>query len=128
MINQEKTRLMTQIAMYEKREGKEDRVTMTYFKNDFVSLKTFGLLIGVTVALLIILGGDFAIHVLDNLATITEFDFVSTGIKYLTIWVIAMAIYTVVSAFFNRIEYLKSEKRVNRYQKMLAQLDKVDND
>lgn len=128
MINQEKTRLMTKISMYENNKGKEDRTTMTYFKNDFISVKSFGVLIGATFALLILFGGDFAIHVIENLATITEYDFVGAGIRYLTIWVIVMLIYTVVSTFFNRIEYIKAEKRVNQYQKLLTQLDKIDSE
>ncbi|MDA3847536.1 MAG: hypothetical protein PF505_13525 [Vallitaleaceae bacterium] len=126
MINQEKVKLMTKIAAYEQNKGKADKTMMTYFKNDFISFRGFSVQIGVTVALLILFGGDFAINVIDNLAKITEFDFVGTGIKYLTIWVFFMLAYTVVSAFYNRIEYLKSENRVNNYQKMLKQLEKID--
>jgi len=126
MINQEKVKLMTKIAAYEQNKGKADKVIMTYFKNDFISFKGFGVQVGVTIALLIIFAGDFAIHVIDNLARITEFDFVGTGIKYLTVWIIFMLAYTVVCAFYNRIEYLKSENRVNNYQKMLKQLEKID--
>jgi uncharacterized BrkB/YihY/UPF0761 family membrane protein len=126
VINQEKVKLMTKIAAYEKNKGREDKRLMSFFKNDFVSLKSLGIQIGVTFALLLIFGGDFAIKVLENLATITEYNFVGAGVKYLTIWIIFMLVYTVVAAFYNRIEYLKAEKRVNNYQKLLTQLEKID--
>lgn len=126
MLNQNKIRLMSKIAMYEQREGKEDKSRMTYFKNDYVTSKTFSVLVGVTFALMIIFAFDFGIQVLDNLATITEFDFLVPATKYLTIWIGFMIVYAVVSAFYNRIDYYKSEKRVNEYQKHLKQLEKID--
>lgn len=126
MLNQEKISLMTKVAVYEKREGKEDKKKMTFFKNDYIIYSSFGVQIGATIALLIIFGFDFGIQVLDNLATITEFDFVAPAMKYLTIWIVIMIIYTIVSAFYNRLEYLKSEQRVNAYQKQLKQLEKMD--
>lgn len=127
MINHEKTRLMTKIAIYEKNTGREDRDTMMFFKSDFISFKSFSVLVGATIALIMLFIGDFAVNMIDNLATITEYDFVGTGIKYLTVWIIVMLVYVVVSTFFTRLDYLKAEQRVNEYQKLLTQLDKIDN-
>lgn len=125
MLNHEKIRIMTKLAIYEKNKGKEDKNVMEYFKTDYISFKNFKMQMGVTFALIVILGFEFANIVLDNLAKITDFDFVGLGIKYLSIWIVLMVGYTIISIGYNRMEYNRIEKRIQEYDRLLKNLEKI---
>lgn len=125
MLNHEKVRIMTKLAIYEKNKGKEDKSIMEYFKTDYISFKNFKMQIGVTFALIMILGFEFANIVLNNLAKITDYDFVGLGIKYFSIWLVLMVSYTIISAAYNRMEYSKAEKRIQEYDRLLKNLEKI---
>lgn len=125
MLDQEKVKLMTKLAIYEKNSGKEDLKKMEYFKSDFISFNNFKMQISVTLALFFIFGIEFSKIILDHIANITEFNFVALGIKYLTIWIGFMIVYTIISTINNRIDYSKSKKRIDEYEKMLKNLEKI---
>ena len=124
MLNNEKIGIMTKLAVYEKNKGKEDIRMMEYFKTDYISSKNFSIQIGVTLGLVFILGADFANIFLENLGTITEYDFVGLGKKYLFIWISLMVVYTLVSTLYNRYEYTKAEKRIKQYETLLKKIEK----
>ena len=50
MLNEEKIRLMTRTAIYEKREGKEDMKVNQYSGSDYVRFNMLKTLIGVTIS------------------------------------------------------------------------------
>ncbi len=125
MLDQEKVKLMTKLAIYEKNIGKEDLKKMEFFKSDFISFNNFKMQFSVTLALIFFFSIEFSKIVMDHIANITEFDFVGLGIKYLTIWVVFMAVYTIISTINNRIEFSKSKSRIDEYEKMLKNLEKI---
>lgn len=125
MLNNDKVQLMTRLAIYEKREGKQDMLKMDYFKTDFISYQNFKTQLSVTLALIIVFGVEFSKIVVDNLANITDYNFVALGMKYLTIWIIMMVIYTIISSIANRVEYFQAKKRIDGYEKMLKNLEKM---
>ena len=49
MINEEKVILMTRLASYEKREGKNNMAIGKYFRGDFVSLHLLKAVIAATI-------------------------------------------------------------------------------
>ncbi len=116
---------MTKLALYEKNRGKDDFKVMEYYKNDYVSYNNFMMQLSVTIGLVLVFAMQFAQIVMDNLTTITEYNFVNLGAKYLTIWLIFMVIYTVVSTVQNRVIYAKAKRRTDAYEKMLKKLDKI---
>lgn len=125
MLNQDKIKLMTQLAIYEKNIGKEDFKKSDFFKTDYVSYHNFLNQISVTFALLCVFGIHFAKTVSDHLANITEYNFVALGMKYLTIWAVIIGIFTVLSTIINRVEYSKAKKRLEQYEELLKKLDKI---
>lgn len=116
---------MTRMASYEKNEGKQDLKKMHFFKMDYVSFNNFKTRFGVTIALLMLFGGDFAIKFINNMATITTFDFVGQFVEYFTIWLAFMVIYSFISAFIYKGKYTQAEKRIEVYEHQLKQLRKM---
>ncbi len=125
MLDQEKVKLMTKLAIYEKNIGKEDLKKMEFFKTDFISFNNFKMQFSVTLALIFFFSIEFSEIVMDHIANITEYNFIGLGIKYLTIWVAFMIVYTLISTINNRIEFSKSKSRINEYEKMLKNLEKI---
>ena len=55
MIDENKLKIMTRMAMYEKNQGEEDIAVSTYYKKDYLSLKVLVSLIWVTFGYMIAL-------------------------------------------------------------------------
>lgn len=125
MLDQEKVKLMIKLAIYEKNNGKEDMKKMEFFKSDYISFNNFKMQTSVTLALLFIFGIEFSKIIIDNIANITELNFVALGVKYLSIWIFFMVVYTIISTVYNRIEYSRSKNRIDEYEKMLKNLEKI---
>ena len=56
MLNEDKIRIMSRCAMYEKAEGKEDLKINRYFQGDYVRLNVLKTLIGATIGFVLCLG------------------------------------------------------------------------
>ena len=56
MLNEDKIRIMSRCAMYEKGQGKEDLAVNRYYQGDYVRLNTLKTLIGVTVGFVLCFG------------------------------------------------------------------------
>ena len=55
MIHNQKTRLMTRCAIYDKHEGADDLKKSRFFRADYVRLEILKTIVGITVGYLIIL-------------------------------------------------------------------------
>ena len=90
MVNENKVKLMTELASYLEGKGRSDLKVMRRFKLDYVSLNSFRVMLLATLGLLIIFGLDVLNKFLNNIENISEFDFIGQGTVYLTLWVLAM--------------------------------------
>ncbi len=124
MVNQEKVKLMTKLASYEK-SGREDITSTEYFRADYVSYNSFLMMLGVSVSLLFFFLADFGGKFFDNMQTFIEYDFVGQGMDYLTIWLVFMVVYGVVASVIYRKRYNDSRRRIEIYQKMLKDLKRM---
>ncbi len=124
MVNQEKVKLMSRLASYEKR-AKSDMDTMSYFRGDYVSYKSFLLMLGVSFSLLCFFFADFGGKFFDDMQMFIEYDFVAQGTEYLTIWLIFMVAYGLIGSVIYRKRYNDSKRRIDIYQKMLRDLKRM---
>lgn len=125
MLDNEKIRLMTQIAIYEKGKGKNDIKRVQFYEKDYISFNNFKMQVSVTLALIFIMGVEFANIILDNLAVITAYNFIWLAVKYVIIWVIFMITYTIISTITNRKNYIKSKERIGTYEVLLNDLEAI---
>ena len=49
MLDKRKVRLMTKLALYEQKEGREDMKISAYYKKDYISMKTVATILWTTV-------------------------------------------------------------------------------
>lgn len=127
MISEDKIKLMTKLAIYEKNIGKEDFEMNKYYKSNYISHKSFDINVGVTIALLIIFLFDFVMKFIENIERMTDFDFlVSLGTKYLAVWFVVIIFYSVIT---NRVfgkKYDNAKLRIDQYKESLNQLEETN--
>lgn len=125
MVNNDKVRLMTKLALYENKQGKEDIRLSKYFKMDYVRYEMIKSIIFATIAYLVILGLIIFYRSEQIIKDALKLDYKSIGIKVLFIYVILITIYGAGSAIFFSYRYNKSRKKLGRYFKLLKRLNKL---
>lgn len=107
MIHQDKLKVMTQLALYEKKKGKKDLFLYSYQREDYVAFQMIKTVIAVTVAFAIILG----LIALCNLeAVISHFD----TLNYKQIGIAAAAAYLCLLLFYLKITFSQSKEEYNQ--------------
>lgn len=125
MLDKRKVRLMTKMAIYEKKYGEEDIKISGYYKKDYSSLNTWITLIWVSAgyllaaALLVLCGAD---AILEGL----------TFLKLLVLIAIAagayfalLIIYGIGSGKFYRRKHTQAKQRVKKYYRDMSRLEKI---
>ena len=123
MLNERKIRLMTKLAIYEKKEGKEDLKLAKYYKGDYARLQAWKTGIAVTIAyiLLLVVAAIYKLEYLLDHAF--DIDFEALGKRVLGIYIIVLAVYVVIAMLAYSMKYAMSRKKLARYFRMLRKLN-----
>ena len=122
MLNEDKIRIMTRMAMYEKKEGKRDSRTDAWFKGDYISKALLGSFITGTIAFVII----FMIYALDSveelMLTLYSMDVIALVSRVFLVYIIFMACFEVITWVVYSVRYDKAQKGLHRYYKDVKRL------
>ena len=124
MLNEEKIRLMTGIAMFEKKEGKQIFPQNRFFKRDYISWHLFGAFFGYTVCCLlgVVLWALYhAESLLDELGTDLIFSLVC---RFGLFYVAGLIHYLLVAAWVGRRRYEYARGGMRVYLAKLKRLEK----
>ncbi len=125
MIDAEKTRLMTKLAIYEEHEGREDISMAKYYKSDYVRLQILKTILAVTCGYLIILAMIavyYSEFLLDNVL-ILRYDLLATRI--LGYYLVLVVVFVGLVIVGETIKYTSSRKRLAKYYKALTKVRKL---
>lgn len=125
MVNNRKVRLMTKLAVYEKKEGKEDIKLSRYFRRDYVRLHLLYTLIAVTVGYLLALALIGAYQMEYLIKEAVQLDYIGIGKMLLGIYVIVLTVYMMASLVGYSLYYDKSRKKLAKYFRMLRRLRRM---
>lgn len=125
MINNRKVRLMTRLAMYEKKEGKEDIRLSRYFRRDYVRAKLINNLIAVTIGYLLVLLMIGAYRMEYLIREAVRLDYIGIGKTILGIYIIILTIYTMAALIGYSLYYDYSRKNLAKYFRMLRRLRSI---
>ena len=127
MLNEDKIRIMSRCAMYEKAKGKEDITIHHYFQGDYIRLNLLKTLIGVTVAFVLCMG----LYMLSNaeyyMENLMNMNLMGIGKEILIIYAIVMVVFAVISIAFYAWKYADAHKRVRWYYEDLQKLESMNN-
>lgn len=128
MLNNDRIRLMTKLALYESKAGKEDISLGKYYKTDYVRYQIIKSVICATVgyALILVLIMLYRSEFLIGHAVTLNYQVIGTNV--LGIYVMIVAAYGLGTAVVSSIKYDKSRKKLGKYYKSLKRLNKLYND
>lgn len=126
MLNEDKVRLMTKMAIYEKRMGKKNLKMMDYFRGDYVSWNAIKTAMTVTIAYLLIVAGWGIYHLeelMENLYTMNIAELLKKiGINY----VIILGLYVIIAYVVYNVKYSKAVNSLKRYRTNLKKAKQMN--
>lgn len=126
MLNEDKIRIMSRCAMYEKGQGKEDLAINRYYQGDYIRLNTLKTLIGVTIGFVLCFGLYLVIRAEYYMENIVGMDLLAFARSILLYYVIVLVIFAVISIVFYGWKYADTQKRVRWYYQDLKTLEEMD--
>lgn len=125
MLNEERIKLMTQMAAYEEHEGKNNLKIGSYFREDYISLQVIKSIISASIAFVIGFGVfifyDFELFMQD----IYKIDLLEFAKEVLWMYLIFTGIYSVISYIVYTYRYNKAKKSLRLYYNNLKQLTRL---
>lgn len=122
MVNMRKVRLMTKLAIYEKKEGKEDIRLGKYFRRDYVRLKVLHNIVAVTLGYILVLGLIIAYQMEYLIKEAVTLDYIGMGKTILGTYIIVVTVYIMVAMVGYGLYYNYSRKKLSKYFRMLRRL------
>jgi ferric iron reductase protein FhuF len=122
MLNNRKIRIMTKLATYEEKEGKEDIKLSKYYKADYVRLNVLKTVMSATFGylfLLIIIAVYSSEYLIENAVTLDYKGIFNTILGY---YLIILTVMLVGALIGYSIKYDKSRKQLSQYFRMLKRL------
>lgn len=122
MLNEEKVRIMTQLASYEQGEGKKYLPVSKYYRSDYIGLALIKNFFLTTIAyglIVAIVAGYFAEELLDN---IHKMNLISLGIGLLLGYLIFLACYSLITYILYSVKYSRAKKSVKKYYVTLGKM------
>ncbi len=127
MLNDRKIRLMTKLALYERKEGKEDIKLSKYYRTDYVRLQVLKTVVAVTFSyiLILLLIAIYKLEYLIDQAVVL--DYAGIGKMILGIYIVVLTVFVLAVLVGYSIKYRKSRKKLSKYFRMLKRLKHIYN-
>lgn len=125
MINNEKVKIMTQMAINDKYYTRKDKRIVSYYPEDYVYLSNFKSRVMVFGLAVIIMIGHLLLRVNEGMNMPTTLEEIVLGyvIPYGGVLVLVLVLYTMVSTRYARKKYRQAAKRMENYQNLSSQLE-----
>ena len=122
MLNEDKIRLMTKLALHEQGEGKKAIEFNRYSKKDYISFQMIKTAVVITLAYILVVALCIlqnAEHFVDQLISVK---LVSLGIQALVCYVIVFVVYMLISYMIYSMRYIHMQELNRGYAEDLKQL------
>ena len=125
MINEEKVKIMTKIAMYEQGKGRKYLPVSKYYRSDYIGLALIKNFFLVTIGYIMAVAAVavyFGEHLMENLH---KMNLVSMGVYIIAGYVAALVGYSILTYIQYSVKYYKAKKSVKEYYIQLTELSKI---
>ena len=127
VLNENKVKMMTKMAIYEKNEGKKMLRTAKFFKGDYVSLAVLKSTIATTFAFIIVALMVVLCNTESIIRQINSMDYAALGKKIIVYYVLALIVYAVISGIYSAYQYDKTRSGIKKYVMRLNKLERFYN-
>ncbi len=122
MLNNRKIRIMTQLVIYEKKEGRPDFKLAKFYRTDYARFNALKTMLWITIAYVIVLM-LVALYKMEYLITnALTLDYKALGWKILGIYIAIASVYIIGAFVGYSIYYSLSRKKLAKYYRMLGWL------
>jgi hypothetical protein len=125
MINEEKVKIMTKIAMYEQGKGRKYLPVSKYYRSDYIGLALIKNFFLVTIGYIMAVAAVavyFGEYLMENLH---KMNLVSMGVYIIVGYVAALVGYSILTYIQYSVKYYKAKKSVKEYYIQLTELSKI---
>lgn len=125
MINEEKVKIMTNLAMYEQGKGKKYLPVSKYYRSDYIGLALIKNFFLVTIGYCLIITAVavyFGEYLLEN---IHKMNLVLVGIYIIVGYLIVLVVYSILTYIQYSVQYYRAKKSVREYYSQLTELNKI---
>lgn len=127
MVNEDKIKLMTKLAVYEQGEGKKMLPVMQYFQSDYIVFNVIKTIISVTVAYGIILVIACVLSSQYLMENIHKMSLEQLAGRIAFGYILVLAVYLTASLIVYTKRYAKAKRSVKRYYNQLKRLNSYYN-
>lgn len=125
MLNEKKVRLMTKMAMYEKKSGESDFRISAYYKKDYKSLNMILSWIYMTIGYLILLGIVCVAYLEELVNNLTVSGIIMMILSALTIYIVLVIVYVIGTNVFYEKKHHKAREGVKMLNACLNRLRRM---
>ena len=121
MINEEKVKIMTKLAMYEQGKGRKYLPVSRYYRSDYIGLALIKNFFLVTIGYVLIVAA-VAVYLLEN---IHKMNLVALGAYIIIGYLVVLVFYSVLTYIQYSVKYYRAKKSVREYYGQLTSLSKI---
>jgi hypothetical protein len=125
MLNEDRIKLMTKLAAYENREGRNEIPISKFYRIDYVSLNILKTVISTTIAFCLIVAMCVLYKAEYFMANIHKMDLLLLGKFVFKYYVIFLLVNLVIAFFVYTIKYKNAKAGVRQYYGQLKRLSKL---
>lgn len=125
MLNQDKVRIMTRLAIYEQGKGKEELEINKYYKNDYIRLQVIKSFVASTLGSLLIAVIIILYQSEYLILNATKLNFVEIGKATLLIYIGVSIFYFIITTTSASFKYSKTRKSLRKYNYLLRKLESI---
>ena len=122
MVNEEKVRIMTKLAAYEKGEGKDYLPISKYYRTDYIGLALIKNFFLISIAY-VALAGLVSLYFLDEL--LENIHKMNLVVKVVVGYVLLLVAYSIIVYVVQTVKYSRAKKSIKNYYMQLGRLTKI---
>ena len=125
MLNPHKIRIMSQLASYEKGEGKKYLPISRFYRSDYIGLALIKNFFLVTLAyglILLLVGVYFAEELLEN---INDMNLVGIAVGLIFLYLVFLVCYTIIVYIIRSVTYSRAKRSVQQYYSQMGTLTRI---
>ena len=126
MLNEEKIKIMTAMAVYEEKYGEQDRIANSYYMGDYIFKKNSWTRILIFIGFIVLAVLYLSFNILNENLDFFSDDFEKIIVKVIAVLVILLIIYTSIGTAINKKKYNDAEARLEKLdylQKLFNQIE-----
>lgn len=127
MLNENKVKMMTKMAIYEKNEGRKMIKTAKYFKSDYIAFGVLRTLITTTIAFIIMLVMGVLYNIDKIITDINNLDYSAIVTGIIICYIVMLILFSVIALIVYSRQYDNSRKGLKRYFSRLNKLERFYN-